>query len=197
VKIAALVLAAGKSSRMGFNKLLADVGGKPIILRVVENISASNVAQVFIVTGHQAEDVELALAQAGVNFVRNKDYANGIASSVKAGIDSVMDFDGVLICLGDMPLVSPSIVEQMIEAFRPDQGQNLVLAVHAGEIGNPVLWGAEYFSELLNLNGDRGARGLVEKYRTNAVEISVRDECVMLDADTPEALAKLKSIAGF
>lgn len=197
MNIAAIVLAAGKSSRMGFNKLLADVGGKPLVVRTVENIAASKASQIFVVTGHQAEDVELALARADVRFVRNLHHASGIASSVKAGVERVLDFDGALICLGDMPLMSSFIIDRMIEAFDPDHGRNLILAVCNGEIGNPVLWAARYYPALLQLEGDRGARGLVEKYRSEATELSVSEEGVMLDADTPEALAKLKSIAGF
>ncbi len=197
MKIAAIVLAAGKSSRMGFNKLVADVGGKPLIVRTVENIATSKISKVFVVIGHEAADVELALAQSDVSFVRNRDYASGMASSVKVGVEEAHDFDGVLISLGDMPLVSTLVINQMMEAFHPEQRRDLVLVVRDGEIGNPVLWGAKYFPDLLNLQGERGARGLVEKYRSNATEILVSEEGVMFDADTPEALAKLKSIAGF
>ena len=197
MNIAAIVLAAGKSSRMGFNKLLADVGGKTLLTRTVENIRASNVSRIFVVTGHQAADIELALAQSQVSFVHNADYAGGIASSVKAGVEAIQNFDGGLICLGDMPLVSASVIDQMIEAFDPSHGRDLVLAVRHGEIGNPVLWGARYFPDLLQLQGDRGGRGLIEAHHAAAIKISVSEEGVLLDADTPEALAKLKSIAGF
>ena len=197
MKIAALVLAAGQSSRMGFNKLLADVGGKPMIVRTVENISASQASQVFVVTGHEATKVELVLKRADVRFIHNKDFASGLASSVRAGIESLGKFDGALICLGDMPLVSPFSINKMIEAFDPAQNRNLVVPVHQGVIGNPVLWGVKYFAELRALQGDRGARGIIEKYRELATVIKVGDETIALDADTPEALAHIKSIVGF
>jgi molybdenum cofactor cytidylyltransferase len=197
VKIAAIVLAAGKSSRMGFNKLLADLGGKPLIVRTVENIAASKADQVFVVTGHDADDLRTALAETKASLIHNPDFASGMASSVKAGVARVAEFDGVLICLGDMPLVSADIINQMIATFEPSHSRDLVLAVRQGSLGNPVLWGARYFPELLLLQGDKGARGLVEKFRQEATEISVSEAGVVLDADTPADLTQLKSIAGF
>lgn len=195
MKIAALVLAAGKSSRMGFNKLLADMGGKPMILRAVENISASKVDQIFVVTGHEAGKVELALKHTDAKFILNKDFSSGLASSVKAGIEHLGHFDGVLICLGDMPLVSAGIIDRMIGAY--DSGRGLVFPIRKQTIGNPVLWGPKFFPDLMNLSGDRGARSLIEQHRRQATEILIDDEAICLDADTPEALAQIKSIAGF
>jgi molybdenum cofactor cytidylyltransferase len=197
MKIAAIILAAGQSRRMGFNKLLADVSGKPLIVRTVENIAASKVQQVFVVTGHQAGEVATALVGFNVTLIHNSDFASGIASSIKAGIAGLNGFDGALICLGDMPLVSSAIVDEMIAAFDPEQKRELVLPVRKGALGNPVLWDGAYFPELLKLEGDRGARGLIEKYRAHATEIEIGDDSVALDADTPEALAQIKSIAGF
>lgn len=196
MKIAALVLAAGKSSRMGFNKLLADVGGKSMIVRTVENISASRVNQIFVVTGHEAAQVQLAIKHLGVSFIHNQNFANGLATSVGIGIENLAKFNGALICLGDMPLVSAFIMNEMVEAFDPAQNRDLVIPVHQGVIGNPVLWGARYFAELRTLQGDRGARGLIQKYRQHATAIEVDDEAIALDADTPEALAHIKSVAG-
>lgn len=196
MNIAAIVLAAGKSSRMGFNKLLADVGGKPLVVRTIENIVASKVSTIIVVTGHAAQEIELALAHANVKIVHNAGYASGLASSVKVGVGSARGFDGALICLGDMPLVSADIIDRMIAAFDPSQGRQLVVPVRHGEIGNPVLWGARFFPELKNLEGDRGARGLIELHRAELTEIMVADESASLDADTPEALAHIKSIVG-
>jgi molybdenum cofactor cytidylyltransferase len=96
-----------------------------------------------------------------------------------------------------MPLVTPSIINRMIAALEPQSERGLVLPVHKGAWGNPVLWGAGYFPELLMLEGDRGARGLIEHYRAQATEIEAGDEGTTLDVDTPEALAHIKSIAGF
>lgn len=197
MKIAAIVLAAGKSSRMGFNKLLADVGDKPLIVRTIDNIAGSKADPIIVVTGHDGDRVRQALAACKVQFVHNGEFASGLASSLKAGLSLAQGYDGALICLGDMPLVSASVINSMIDAFVTSDRKSLVLPVHAGVIGNPVLWGASYFPALLALEGDRGARQLIERDRALAVEVPVEDIGVHLDADTPEALAGLKSIAGF
>ncbi len=197
MKIAALVLAAGKSSRMGFNKLLANVGGASLIARTVENIAASKVDHVIVVTGHDDDLVRQALDGCDVEFVYNPEFATGLASSVKAGIAQAHGNDGALVCLGDMPLVSPDVINKMIAAFDPSAGRSLIYPLQGGNIGNPVLWGAHYFPELLALQGDRGARALISRHSEMAVAIDVGDEGIHLDADTPEALARLRSIAGF
>ncbi|MEO6607014.1 MAG: nucleotidyltransferase family protein [Aestuariivirga sp.] len=197
MKIAALVLAAGTSSRMGSNKLLADMGGRPLIMRTVQNILASQVNKVFVVTGHQSDEVKAALQSEEVEFAYNSEFASGLASSVREGVAVAKDFDGVLVCLGDMPLVSPQILDKMIETYDFAQGRDLVVPTYEGKFGNPVLWGSRYFPELAALRGDRGARELIDRYRERVIGIEVGDEAVALDADTPEALAHIKSIAGF
>ena len=106
--VAAIVLAAGRSTRMGGpNKLLAELDGKKLVRIVAEQALASKATEVIVVTGHQADLVEQALAGLKVKFVRNPDFAGGLASSVKAGIAAVPDnADGAVVCLGDMPLIS-------------------------------------------------------------------------------------------
>lgn len=197
MKIAAVVLAAGTSSRMGSNKLLADMGGRPLIARTVQNILASRANKVFVVTGHQAEEVRAALQIEDVEFIHNREFASGLASSVRVGVAAAKDFDAVLICLGDMPLVPPQILDKMMETCDLTEGRDLVVPIHKGKLGNPVLWGSRYFAELGALQGDRGARELIGKYRERVCEVEVGDGAVVLDADTPEALAHIKSIAGF
>ena len=182
---------------MGSNKLLADMGGRPLIVRTVQNILASQVNKVFVVTGHQADEIRAALQSEDVEFAHNSEFASGLASSVGVGVTAAKDFDGVLICLGDMPLVSPQILDKMIETYDFAQGRDLVVPTYEGKFGNPVLWGSRYFPELTALRGDRGARELIDRYRERVIGIEVGDEAVALDADTPEALARIKSIAGF
>ena len=117
--IAAIVLAAGRSTRMGAaNKLTADVGGKPMARRVVEAALASAASPVLVVTGHQAVDVRSALAGLTVAFVDNLDYAVGLSSSLKAGIRAVPPTaDGALVLLGDMPQITAAHLERLIAAF--------------------------------------------------------------------------------
>jgi molybdenum cofactor cytidylyltransferase len=188
--IAAVILAAGRSTRMGGpNKLLAEIGGRPLVRIVTEQALASQASDVIVVTGHQAEQVEKALLGLKVKFVRNPDFAEGLASSVKAGIAAVPDnADGAVICLGDMPLISAHLIDRLIEAFAPDRGNLIAVPVSDGRHGNPVLWSRRFFSELMTLDGDIGARHLIAKHSEAVAEVPVEGHGAFLDIDTPQAL---------
>ena len=189
-QVAAIVLAAGRSTRMGGpNKLLAELNGKKLVRIATEQALASKASEVIVVTGHQAELVERALAGLKVKFVRNPDFAGGLASSVKAGIAAVAkEADGAVICLGDMPLIDARLVDRLVEAFDPDRGNLIVVPVAEGRRGNPVLWSRRFFSELLTLDGDIGARHLIAKHAEAVAEVPVDGESAFLDIDTPQAL---------
>ncbi|MBU6464221.1 MAG: molybdopterin-binding/glycosyltransferase family 2 protein [Bradyrhizobium sp.] len=189
--IAAVILAAGRSTRMGGpNKLLADLGGKPMLRIVTERVLASKVSSVTVVTGHQAAEVENALAGLKVKFVRNPDFFAGLASSVKAGIAAVpANADGVVVCLGDMPRIDARLVDRLIEAFAPDRGHLIAVPVSDSRRGNPVLWSRRFFDELMKLDGDVGARNLITAHAEAVVEVQVEGRGAFLDVDTPEALA--------
>ena len=193
-KAAAIVLAAGRSTRMGAsNKLLAELDGKQLVRIVTEQALASKVTEVIVVTGHQAELVEQALQglQGGhkVKFVRNPDFADGLASSIKAGIAAVPETcDGAVICLGDMPLINADLIDRLIGSFAPDRGNLIVVPVSEGRRGNPVLWSRRFFSELLTLDGDVGARHLIARHSEAVTEVPVDGERAFLDIDTPQAL---------
>jgi molybdenum cofactor cytidylyltransferase len=188
--VAAVVLAAGRSTRMGGpNKLLAEFGGKPLVRIVTEQAMASKATHTIVVTGHQAEEVENALDGLNVTFVRNPDFAGGLASSVKAGISAIpADADGAVICLGDMPLISAHLIDRLIDAFAPDRGNLIVVPVSDGRRGNPVLWSRRFFGELMTLDGDIGARHLIAKHNEAVAEVPVDGQAAFLDIDTPQAL---------
>ncbi len=195
-RVSALVLAAGTSSRMGSNKLLADLNGVPMIAQTVKRIAASGVESITVVTGHQAAEIEAALQGFKIAKIHNPNYAQGLATSLRAGVAALQDsYDAILVCLGDMPLIDPRDINRMIAAFNPTEQRSIVVPVHERTFGNPVLWGAEHFAALLACEGDRGARGLLEKLKDDAVEIVIENQSVVLDADTPEALALIRSIA--
>jgi molybdenum cofactor cytidylyltransferase len=188
--VVAIVLAAGRSTRMGgSNKLLAEIDGKKLARIPAEQALASKASEVIVVTGHQAELVEQALQGLNVRFVRNPDFAGGLASSVKAGIAAVPDkADGAVICLGDMPLISSEMIDRLIVSFAPDRGNLIAVPVSEGRRGNPVLWSRRFFSELMTLEGDVGARHLIAKHAEAVVEVPVDGESAFLDIDTPQAL---------
>jgi molybdenum cofactor cytidylyltransferase len=188
--VTAIVLAAGRSTRMGGpNKLLAELGGKKLVRIVTEQALASKASEVIVVTGHQAELVENSLQGLKVKFVRNPDFAGGLASSVKAGIAAVpAGADGAVICLGDMPLIDAQLIDRLIETFAPDRGNLIAVPVSDGRRGNPVLWSRRFFGELMTLDGDVGARHLIAKHAEAVAEVPVEGFGAFLDIDTPQAL---------
>ena len=188
--VAAIVLAAGRSTRMGGpNKLLAELSGKKLVRIAAEQALASKASEVIVVTGHQGELVERALEGLKVKFVRNPDFANGLASSVKAGIAAVSaNADGAVISLGDMPLIDAGLIDRLIDAFAPDRGHLIAVPVAGGRRGNPVLWSRRFFKELMTLDGDIGARHLIARHAEAVAEVPVEGDGPFLDIDTPQAL---------
>jgi molybdenum cofactor cytidylyltransferase len=189
--VAAVILAAGRSTRMGGpNKLLAELNGKKLVRIVAEQALASNASPVIVVTGHQAGEVEAALKGLNVKFARNPDFAQGLATSVKAGIATVPEnADGAVVCLGDMPLIDSKLIDRLVEAFAPDRGSLIAVPVAEGRRGNPVLWSRRFFPELMALDGDVGARHLIARHMEAVAEVEVEGKSAFLDIDTPEMLS--------
>jgi molybdenum cofactor cytidylyltransferase len=192
--IGALVLGAGRSRRMApHNKLLvADKSGKPMIARVLDNVLSSNARPILVVTGHQAEQVEHALGGRPVRYVHAPDYAEGLSASLKAGIAAVpTECAAVLVCLGDMPLVTGRMIDRLLSMYDPDEGRLIVLPTFRGKQGNPMLWDRRFFPEILQIAGDSGARFLVGKHAEVVCEVEMADDAVLRDFDTTESLATL------
>jgi molybdenum cofactor cytidylyltransferase len=173
--------------------MLADFGGKPMLVATVENILASGVDEVIVVTGHEDEKVRAALLKLNVRFAHNPDYETGMASSLRIGVETAKNADAVIICLGDMPLVSAQVMDRLIAAFNPTEHRSIVVPTHQGQFGNPVLWGREHFDRLTTMQGDKGARHLIAGLKSDATEIEA-DSGVLMDADTPEDLNVLKTM---
>ncbi len=191
--VAAIVLAAGRSSRMApqHKLLLADHTGLPMIARVVDQALASRARPVIVVTGFRGADVRAALLGRPVDFVEAGDHADGLSASLRAGLAAVpAAAPAAIVVLGDMPLVTGAMLDQLMAAHRPDQGRTIVAASHQGAIGNPVLWDRCHFAELSRLTGDRGGRALLTRH-AEAVVSSEIGEAALTDIDTPEALAGL------
>ncbi len=198
LRVAALVLAAGRSRRMGAaNKLLSEIAGKPVVRHVVEAATQSEAEPVIVVTGHEAERVKAALADMPVTFVHNPDYKMGLSSSLRAGLGALPeDTDGALICLGDMPRLRAEHLNRLIAAFDPLEGRRICVPTYRGKGGNPILWAAEFFPAMKSLEGDVGARTLIGEAPEAVCEVAVDDDAIFTDVDTPAALAALTGDKG-
>jgi molybdenum cofactor cytidylyltransferase len=193
-RIAAVVLAAGRSSRMGAaNKLLAEVGGVPMVRRAVDAALASAARPVIVVTGNEQGKIHAALRGCKATFVHNPSFVDGMSTSLRAGLAALPDrTDGVLICLGDMPLVTPAVLDRLIAAFNPLEGRAICVPTWNGKRGNPVLWDRRFFAEIAGLAGDVGAKHLIGEHADLVAEIAMPDDAVLTDVDTPEALTSLR-----
>lgn len=189
-RVGAIVLAAGRSTRMGgSNKLMAEVGGRPLVRIAAEEALASRARPVIVVTGHQRERMETALADLDVKYVHNPDFAQGLSTSLKTGLAALPpELNGVIVCLGDMPQVRAAMMDQLIAAFDPQRGALVVVPTIDGERGNPVVWSRRFFPDLMALEGDVGARNLIARYPEAVVEVPLNDKAALIDIDTPEAL---------
>jgi len=187
--VAALVLAAGQSSRMGsVNKLLAGVEGVPMVLRAVNAALASKAASVTVVLGHEAEQVEALLAGRRVNLVRNPDHAQGMSTSLRAGLTALpAEAEAAVVLLADMPHVSAMHVDRLIDAFEAKQPA-IVVPQRNGKRGNPILWPREFFARMQTVRGDQGARGVLEANAGRIRFVDMDDDAIHADVDTPEDL---------
>jgi molybdenum cofactor cytidylyltransferase len=193
--IAAVVLAAGQSTRMGaVNKMLAKIGGKPLVRIAAEQALASRAKPVIVVTGHERAQVEGALVGLPVRFTYNPSYADGLGASLKAGIAAVPeDADGAIVCLGDMPQVDHQLIDKLIAAFDPERSALVVMPSINGRRGNPVVWSRRFFKDLMSIQGDIGARHLIGSYAEAVVEVPVAGDAALTDVDTPESLSAVKA----
>jgi molybdenum cofactor cytidylyltransferase len=188
-RITGVVLAAGTASRMGRNKLILPVHGKPMVAHAVEAATAAGLDPVIVVTGHDAASVRQAIGKKAVTFVQNDDFARGLSTSLRAGIGAVPpEGEGAVVLLGDMPGVSAALIERVVQAFDPGEDRAICVATARGERGHPVLWGRQFFPELEALEGDAGARTVMSRYPALVCEVEADDDAPLADIDTPEAL---------
>ena len=185
MKITALVLAAGNSSRMGDkNKLLLTFNDQAMVSHVVDQLELSKVDHIIVVTGNEAEKVAASISQK-VKFVHNPDYNQGLSASVKVGLSSLpSDTDAVMICLGDMPYITSKIYNKLISAFETGK---IIVPTSNGKIGNPLIFSQQYFADFMTLDGDKGARKLLQEYPNDIIEVEVNSDAIFIDIDTPEA----------
>ncbi|MBS0242118.1 MAG: molybdopterin-binding/glycosyltransferase family 2 protein [Proteobacteria bacterium] len=193
-RVAAIVLAAGRSTRFGDgNKLLADLNGVPVVRRTVTAALESGAEPVIVVTGHMAADVQAALGGLGLTFVDSPRYREGLSASLKAGLASLpSSIDGVLVILGDMPGVTGADMDRLISGLAPKEGRSIVVPTRAGKRGNPVLFASHLIVELAEIEGDAGAKHVIGRHGDEVAEVEIGSDRIFVDVDTPEALDQVR-----
>ena len=189
---AAIVLAAGKSSRSGdTHKLLALLDSKPVIEQSIIALRKAGLEQIHLVTGARAAEIETALDSQRIHFTHNADYDFGMGTSLAAGISSLPDStEQCLISLGDMPFVQPSTIQTLQNAAVQISEADIFVPLFKGKRGNPVLWRKNQFEKLKQIKGDQGGRSIMRSQENLVCEVPVDDPGVLIDLDTPEALAQ-------
>jgi molybdenum cofactor cytidylyltransferase len=184
--ISGVILAAGRSSRLGRPKQLLDLFGEPLLRRVVHNAVASELNEVVLVLGHQAAEIQTAVGEWGQRVVVNPDYADGQSTSLRVGLGAIDPLsEAVVFLLGDQPQVGPEIIDALIARFR-GSGAPIVMPTYGGMPANPVLFASELFPELAVVTGDEGARAVVKRNSARVVRVAVSDGAPPRDVDTDD-----------
>ena len=189
--ISAVILAAGESRRMGKqNKLLLPIGGEALLVKLVASVCASDVGQVLVVIGHEADKIRRELNEFPLNFVYNPNFSEGMTTSIKYGVKVVShECDGLLICLGDMPFINTSEINKLIHAYAKNRikGEGLIVVpVFKRQRGNPVLFSIEFRNDILEHKKESGCKEVIMKNSDSVMEIEMDDDNMLLDVDTLE-----------
>ena len=186
--IHAVLLAAGRSERMGRNnKLLLNVDGIPLVRKSAINILNSNVTSMTVVTGFDENKIVNALSGLNVSFVKNINFREGLSSSLKAGLANITPTpSAVIICLADMPKIQPEHINQLIENFDPLKGWEICIPTNNGKRGNPVLIGSRFFPYIFETSGDFGAKQVMKQHSDKIVEVEIGTSDIHFDIDTQD-----------
>lgn len=190
--ISAILLGAGESKRMGTNKLALTLGKRTILERTLENVLRSNVKEVVIVINKSVERMVKHLKKKNVKVVLNPYYKRGMSSSIKYGLRfTAPETSGILIVLGDQPLLKARTLNALIRRFI-QSNKGIVLPSFEGQRGHPVIFHKKYLKELLKLKGDTGGKTIIERYPEDVLIVPVRSKEVVRDIDTWEDYINLK-----
>ncbi|WP_262027856.1 NTP transferase domain-containing protein [Microvirga sp. Mcv34] len=184
--VAAILLAAGRGTRFGSDpKLLARVGGRPLVHHAASAAVGSRADPVIVVTGHHAEEIERALEELPIQIVRNTAFMNGLSTSLKAGFAALPPQSrAAIVLLGDMPMVEARLIDALVQAWH-DMGEPMALVpTIEGRRGNPVVLSRDLADQIERLSGDSGA-GPILRGRSDVVEYPVDDPAILQDVDTP------------
>jgi molybdenum cofactor cytidylyltransferase len=182
--VAAVVLAAGGSKRMGQAKQLLPIDGQPMVRRVVQAVCDAGLAQVVVVVGAEGERVAGALAGLELEIVHNRNWQQGMSTSVRAGLEALRpEIEAALLVLADQPGLTPALLQVLVDGYRASQAR-IVAPFYRGRRGNPVLFARALFPELGQVEGDRGGRALLVRYQQEVAHVDLDDAAILLDVDT-------------
>lgn len=206
---AAIILAAGSSSRMGGgrHKLLLPLRDRPVLAHVLDAVLASQARPVVLVLGHQVEQVQAHIApyttHPDLNIIENANYLQGMSTSMHLGIQTLQshgymnslssEFDSTLVLLGDQPLITARNIDTLIATYRTT-GKRIVAPTYEGKRGNPTLFDATLFPELLEVTGDEGGRSVLERHRDEIATVEMGNPLANIDVDTWEAYQRVVEV---
>ena len=189
----AIILAAGFSKRFGEdNKLLADLNGKPVISHTLDKIAQLPFSKRIVVINPEQTAIKSLCDPSRFQTVENQNAADGMGTSIAAGVSAASNANGVAVILGDMPNIRQDTYEILITACEQGSGQTIVVPSHQGQRGHPVFFSNDFFHELTALTGDKGANSVIEKHHDCVRSIAVNDPGILSDIDTQAALLKAK-----
>ena len=195
-RVAAIVLAAGSSSRMGEAKQLLPLGNSTVLEQTLKNLQASQADEIILVLGASAETIQQQISLRGfknLKMVLNPDYHRGMSTSLRAGLSSTdPTMDAALIVLADQPFIKPETLNQIIDNYRNSEAR-IVIPTHNGNRGNPVLLDRSIFPEVMALKGDIGFRAIFGQHPEEIAKVEVADPGILLDIDNKEDYERLRS----
>ncbi len=183
--VSAILLAAGKSSRMGKLKQLMPLGNSTILEQTLDNLLGSKAAEVIVVLGYKAEEVTKRLSGRPVKVVVNPLYRKGMSTSIAAGLKFVdSQAQAVMLVLGDQPYIDSPTINRLIDAFGSDK-KGIAIPTHRGQRGHPLIFNKNYQKQLYSLSGDIGGREIIKEHPDDVLEVPVDCEGIVIDIDTP------------
>ena len=184
--LSAILLAAGKSQRMGEPKQLMPFGQSTIVEPAIDNLLSSAVSEIIVVLGYKAEEVIKTIAAKPVKIAINPDYQQGMSTSIIAGLNLVSSqAQAVMLALGDQPLVNSQTINRLIDEFF-NHAKGIAIPTYQGKRGHPIIFAIKYKPELLELKGDIGGREIIKRHPQDVLEVAVDSESVTWDIDTRE-----------
>ena len=190
--VSAILLAAGESRRMGSLKQLLPLSGKSFVSCCVDNLLASKVSEVIVVTGHQESLIREELSGKPIKLAHNTDYRRGMGSSVKRGFEAVStNSDAVLIALVDQPQIAPDIVDNIIDAYETKRPLITIPACR-GRNGHPIILDRRLRDEIAGMDPELGLRQVVHAHAAGVAIVAIESEAVLIDFDYPEDYRRIR-----